>query len=137
MKILCVEDNATVRKVIDLILASTGVDVDFAVNGQEGVNAYKTGVYDVVLMDMEMPEMDGIQATKAIRIHEYKVQSDHTPLIFLTGHEDQSTLKRALAAGADEFLIKPFTSEALISALDRVLRATNRTEINTVMQALR
>jgi CheY-like chemotaxis protein len=137
MRILCVDDNATIRKVIDLILAATGADVEFAVNGALGVEAFKAARFDAVLMDMEMPEMNGLEAACAIRAHEFATQSDHTPLVFLSGHEDEAFKNRALAAGADEFLIKPFTSEALISTLDRVLKTANRTELKTVMQALK
>ena len=67
MRLLCVETNATVRKMVDLMLATTGIDVDFAESGDEAVEAYQVNEYDAVLMDMDMPVKSGIQTAKEIR----------------------------------------------------------------------
>ncbi|MDC7685234.1 response regulator [Asticcacaulis sp. BYS171W] len=120
MKLLCVEDNSTLRKMIDLMLSATGVHVEFAANGREAVEAYEVSEYDAILMDMEMPVMDGLEATKEIRQIEYGHHLSHTPILFLTGNDDRSALVHGQEVGGDGHLMKPFTPEALFKALDRV-----------------
>ena len=126
MKLLCVEDNSTLRKMIDLMLATTGIDVDFATDGREAVEAYQVNEYDAVLMDMEMPVMSGLQAAREIRQMEDGHHLNYTPILFLSGNESREQVDQSFEAGGDGHLAKPFTSEALIGALDSVLRAANR-----------
>lgn len=137
MRFLCCEDNATFRKIIELMLAPTGVDIDFATNGKEGVDAFATKAYDGVLMDMEMPFMNGIEATRAIRAIEAADGTDPVPILFLSGHEGPEIVQRTLNAGGTGFLLKPFTAEGLINALDHVLRTAQRTEVTELVRALR
>ena len=126
MRLLCVEDNSTLRKMIDLMLATTGIDVDFATDGREAVEAYQVNEYDAVLMDMEMPVMSGIQAAREIRQVEGGHHLNYTPILFLSGNESRDQIDHSFEAGGDGHLAKPFTSEALIGALNGVLAAANR-----------
>lgn len=126
MKVLCVEDNATQRKMVDLMLAATGIDVDFAADGQEALEAYQTTEYDAVLMDMEMPGMSGLQATREIRLVEDGFHLGYTPILFLSANESADRIDMGYQMGGDGHLNKPFTSGALINALDSVMRAVKR-----------
>jgi CheY-like chemotaxis protein len=126
LRVLCVEDNATQRKMIDLMLATTGIDVDFAVDGQQAVEAYQVSEYDAVLMDMEMPVMSGLQAAREIRQMEDGFHLGYTPILFLSGNEGADQIDKGYQAGGDGHLCKPFTSTALINALNSLLRAVKR-----------
>ena len=137
MRLLCVEDNSTLRKMIDLMLASTGIDVDFAQNGQEAVEAYQVNEYDAVVMDMEMPVMSGLRAAREIRQMEDGFHLDYTPILFLTGHESDDHVDQGFEAGGDGHLTKPFTSEALIGAIDRVLKTTHHDGLGQMLRAMR
>lgn len=137
MRLLCVEDNSTLRKMIDLMLATTGIDVDFAQNGQEAVEAYQVNEYDAVLMDMEMPVMSGLRAAKEIRQMEDGFHLDYTPILFLTGNEDEEHVGQGFEAGGDGHLSKPFTSEALIGAIDRVLKTNHNDGFGQMLRAMR
>ncbi|MCR6659179.1 MAG: response regulator [Asticcacaulis sp.] len=136
MKLLCVEDNATQRKMVDLMLAATGIDVDFAADGQEALEAYQTTEYDAVLMDMEMPGMSGLQATREIRLMEDGFHLGYTPILFLSANESAERIDMGYQVGGDGHLNKPFTSGALISALDSVMRAVKRRSLTEMKQAL-
>lgn len=136
MKLLCVEDNATQRKMVDLMLAATGIDVDFAADGQEALEAYQTTEYDAVLMDMEMPGMSGLQATREIRLVEDGFHLGYTPILFLSANESAERIDMGYQMGGDGHLNKPFTSGALISALDSVMRAVKRRGLAEMKQAL-
>jgi len=135
VRLLCVEDNSTLRKMIDLMLAPTGVDVDFATDGREAVEAYQINEYDAVLMDMEMPVMSGLQAAREIRLMEDGHHLDYTPILFLSGNESLAQVDQGFEAGGDGHLCKPFTSEALIGALDYVLRGANRGGLHSMQVA--
>jgi CheY-like chemotaxis protein len=126
MRLLCVEDNATQRRMIDLMLASTGIDVDFASDGREAIDAWQINDYDAVLMDMEMPVMSGLKAVREIRQLEGGFHLGHTPILFLSGNQNTDQIDQGYEAGGDGHLGKPFTSAALIGALDGVMRAANR-----------
>lgn len=136
MKVLCVEDNATQRKMVDLMLAATGIDVDFAADGQEALEAYQTTEYDAVLMDMEMPGMSGLQATREIRLVEDGFHLGYTPILFLSANESADRIDMGYQMGGDGHLNKPFTSGALINALDSVMRAVKRRGLTEMKQAL-
>jgi CheY-like chemotaxis protein len=126
VKLLCVEDNATHRRMIDLMLAATGIDVDFAENGDEAVEAYQVNEYDAVLMDIQMPGKDGVQAVREIRQMEDGFKLNHTPILFLSSLDSEEAIDLGLEAGGDGHLPKPFTSDALFGAIDLVLRTADR-----------
>lgn len=100
---------------LGLVLSTSGHQVLEASNGKLGYDAFVEHHPDLVLMDVQMPVMDGLQSTKAIR--EY-LGEKHTPILFLTGQSDDDTLSRCLAIGGDDFLYKPVSSQVLVAKID-------------------
>lgn len=111
-KILVVEDNKDNHFIVNAFLKRHGIHVDFANNGLEGVQKSMAGGYDAVLMDMQMPVMDGYKATETLRQKGFR-----KPIIALTAHAMREEKSRCLQAGCDGYLMKPFDSKALIQTL--------------------
>ena len=116
LDVLVAEDNNINRDVLRQMLQLLGCRVDVVVNGREAVEAVRGRRYDVVLMDVQMPGMDGLEATMAIRRAEAG-GSRRVPVVALTAHALEGQRERCLAAGMDDFLTKPLTLEALTVAL--------------------
>ncbi len=125
-RVLVVDDNATNRRVAELILHTVGIEVDCVEDGHQAVEAFLTCRYDVILMDMMMPIMDGIAATQAIRELERKSGVQRTPVIMLTASTMPKHVEASLDAGADFHLAKPVTAPALYEALARVQQSEER-----------
>jgi signal transduction histidine kinase/CheY-like chemotaxis protein len=122
MKILLAEDNKINQKVAVKTLEAFGHKVVVAENGAEAVEQYKASDFDLILMDLEMPEMDGIEATKAIRKLEKDnfLQGDHrkkVKIVALTAHSTTDDKERCLASGMDDYISKPFRQSELARAL--------------------
>lgn len=96
-------------------------DVTIAEDGQAAVRAFEAGEYDVVLMDTQMPVMDGLAATAAIRAGEQRDRARRTPIISLTANAMPHQVEACLAAGADLHLAKPVSIEGLFAALEAAL----------------
>lgn len=122
-QVLLVEDNPVNREVAAAMLAGLGLKVDLAENGREAVEASLAIPYDLILMDCQMPDMDGYEATACIRdAEEYCMGGKpHTPIIALTAHALEGDRGRCIASGMDDYLSKPFTREQLIAILERWL----------------
>jgi signal transduction histidine kinase/FixJ family two-component response regulator len=116
VRILLVEDNPANLRVTQALLETLGCEVRTAVNGVQAVAAYREGVFDLVLMDCQMPEMDGYQATGAIR-HIEAMLGRFTPVVALTAHAMDGSRAECLAAGMNDQLSKPLTLAALTSKL--------------------
>jgi CheY-like chemotaxis protein/signal transduction histidine kinase len=116
LNILLAEDNIFNRKVIQGLFKKLGFEIDFAENGLQAVEMVKEKTYDIVFMDLLMPEMDGMQAVIEIRKQGLKL-----PIIALTADENKYTRKAAMEAGFDDYLIKPASAERL-----RKILSTNR-----------
>lgn len=117
LRILLVEDNATNQKLARLVLAKMGYHADVAGNGVEAIDALRRQPYDVVLMDMQMPEMDGLEATRQIRA---EFGSEHQPrIIAMTANALQGDRERCLETGMDDYLSKPIHIVELVAALQR------------------
>mgnify|MGYP000456698375 CR=1 FL=1 len=110
MNILIVDDSADNRDMLSFILSADGFDITISCNGKEAVESVKQQTPDLILMDVLMPEMDGYEATMAIR--EY-LGDTHIPILFLTGLTDDDTLSKCLSVGGDDFLYKPITHQVL------------------------
>lgn len=112
-KILLVEDNVINQKIVLLSLSSQVSKIDVAANGKEALEMFGLKQYDLILMDIMMPVMDGIAATKKIR--EIESSSDkHIPIIAVTANALAGDRENCLAAGVDDYIAKPFTTEVLI-----------------------
>jgi CheY-like chemotaxis protein len=115
-RILVAEDNITNQRVAPGILKKLGLYGDAVANGAEALNALETIPYDLVLMDVQMPEMDGLQATRTIRKTDTRL-----PIIAMTAHAMRGDRERCLEAGMDDYLTKPVTPKALALILGKWL----------------
>jgi two-component system sensor histidine kinase/response regulator len=122
MKVLLAEDNAVNRIFATRLLEKHGYTVVVAENGREALEALERETADLVLMAVQMPEMDGLEATAAIRERERKTGS-HVPIIALTAHAMKGDREKCLAAGADDYLAKPIRTTELFEAVDRLRNA--------------
>jgi signal transduction histidine kinase/DNA-binding response OmpR family regulator len=118
LRVLLAEDNAVNQKVATKLLQHIGHVVTLAETGREAVDKFLTGDFDVVLMDVQMPEMDGLEATELIRKDELGKNS-HIPIIGLTAFAMPEDRESCLTAGMDGCLSKPFRAEELIKLLDK------------------
>jgi signal transduction histidine kinase/DNA-binding response OmpR family regulator len=123
LRILVAEDNAVNRTVIVRLLGKRGHDVRVVDNGRSALMALDEDTFDVILMDIEMPEMDGLEATELIRKREY-MSGPHVPIIALTAHAMKGDEEKCLAAGLDAYVSKPIHPATLFEVVDRVTRAT-------------
>jgi signal transduction histidine kinase/CheY-like chemotaxis protein/HPt (histidine-containing phosphotransfer) domain-containing protein len=117
LRILLAEDNATNQKLALRLLARMGYRADVAANGLEALQALERQTYDVVLMDMQMPEMDGLEATR--HIHQRWPGEQHPYIIAMTANAMEGDREMCLAAGMDDYVSKPIRVEALVEALER------------------
>jgi CheY-like chemotaxis protein len=120
-RVLLAEDNAVNQRVAVRMLEKLGCQVDVAANGREAVESVWRSSYDCVFMDCQMPEMDGFEATAAIRRREDPGDL-HVPIIAITAHAMQGDRDRCLSAGMDDYLSKPVGAEALRTMLQKWVR---------------
>jgi PAS domain S-box-containing protein len=117
LRILLAEDIASNQKVMQLFLRGTPAVIDIAENGKIAFDKYTSNSYDVILMDIEMPIMDGLAATKAIRDWEEANNKKETPVIALTAHAFDEQMKKCFDAGCNGFLPKPVKKKDVIAIL--------------------
>jgi len=117
-RILLAEDNPVNQKLAIRLLEKIGLDPTAVENGAEALKALAEEKYDVVLMDIQMPEMDGIEATKRIREME-RENGGHVPIVALTAHAMKGDMERFMDAGMDDYLSKPLSSERLYQAISK------------------
>jgi CheY-like chemotaxis protein len=121
LRVLVAEDNGVNQKVALAMLRSLGYRADLAADGVEAVEAVRRVPYDIVFMDLQMPELDGLGATR--RIHEELPPAQRPRIVALTANAFEEDREACLAAGMDDYLSKPLKTETLEAAL---LRATRR-----------
>ena len=125
-RILVAEDTLLNQEVAREMLDSFGCHVDIVENGLKAVEAAKDGRYDLIFMDCQMPEMNGYEATKAIREKEKaQPQRQRIPIVALTAHAMKGDRERCLAAGMDDYITKPIKQEDMSAILDRWLPDTS------------
>jgi len=115
--VLLVEDSATNAEVLRLMLEGSPFDLTWAPSGQAALTAFRDRAFDLVLMDVEMPGMDGYQTTETLRGLEKELDRPRTPIIALTAHAFEEHQQRSLAAGCDDFQIKPIPKARLLGTL--------------------
>jgi len=117
-KILLVEDNEMNRDMLSRRLQRKGYEVALAVDGLQGVAMATTGGYDLILMDMSLPELDGWEATRRVR----EAEAGHrVPIIALTAHAMSGDREKAMAAGCDDYDTKPVELERLLGKIEALL----------------
>ena len=121
LRILLADDHPANRKVIEILLSGTGVELVSVADGREALDACKNREFDVVLMDMQMPVMDGLTATRGIRAFETEQGRPRTPVVMLTANAMAEHVEAGRAAGADGHLAKPVTAATLFAAISQAL----------------
>jgi CheY-like chemotaxis protein len=117
LRILLAEDNAVNQRLGLKLLERRGHRVKLAGTGREALQCFEHEHFDVILMDVQMPEMDGLEATKAIRARE-RVSGGHIPIVALTAHTMKGDRERCVAAGMDAFITKPIDAAAFLKAVE-------------------
>jgi PAS domain S-box-containing protein len=120
LRVLVAEDNAVNQKLVARLLEKRGHSVNVVANGREALESLEQGAYDLVLMDVQMPEMDGFEATGELRNRE-KLTGLHTPIIALTAHAMKGDRERCLKAGMDGYLSKPIRAQELDDLLENYI----------------
>jgi two-component system sensor histidine kinase/response regulator len=119
LNVLLAEDSLVNQKLAMALLEKWGHQVSVAGNGREAVESFEAGGFDVILMDVQMPEMDGLQATETIRLRE-RESSQHIPIIAMTAHAMKGDEERCLAAGMDAYISKPIRAPLLFQKLAEI-----------------
>nr|WP_314434877.1 ATP-binding protein [uncultured Brevundimonas sp.] len=117
LRVLVVEDNVPNQMVVRCLLEPLGVQIAIASDGREGVERFEAETFDVVLMDMQMPVMDGIAATQAIRALERNHHRRRTPVVMVTANTTEAHHRLAAEAGCDGLVVKPVTLQTLLDGL--------------------
>jgi two-component system, sensor histidine kinase and response regulator len=125
LRILVAEDNEFNRDLLEYMLAGQGLSATMVVDGREALALLERELFDLLLLDIHMPELDGFQVVRAIRERE-RTKGGHLPVIALTARSRKEDRDECLGAGMDEYLIKPFKAADLYAAIDRVVRPRAR-----------
>jgi CheY-like chemotaxis protein/HPt (histidine-containing phosphotransfer) domain-containing protein len=135
-RVLLAEDNTTNQQVAVGILTKFGLRVDTVANGAEALQALTSRPYDLVLMDVQMPELDGLAATRQIRSPQSAVRNPGIPIIAMTARAMQHDQQECMAAGMDDYLTKPVSAQTLAAALERWLPRETPTPMKPTTPAL-
>jgi CheY-like chemotaxis protein len=123
LRVLAAEDNAINQLVLKVLLAQLGIEPTMVADGAQAVEAWGAGAFDLILMDIRMPRMDGTEATRAIRREEARTGRPRTPIIALTGDVMSDQVAEFLAIGMDAHIAKPIDRRALAAAVERLTAA--------------
>ena len=119
-KILIIEDDPKISRLIEIELKFEGFEVSFASDGKEGLNSAKYNSYDLIILDLMLPKMNGIEVCKRIR------EFSEVPIIMLTAKDEISDKVVGLDYGADDYMTKPFSNEELIARIKALIRRTKK-----------
>ncbi|MCD8714076.1 response regulator transcription factor [Clostridioides difficile] len=119
--ILVIEDDSNIKELISEFLSAEGYQVDTANDGLEGIQKFKQGSYDLVILDIMMPNLDGYGVCKMIR------KSSSVPIIFLTALNDEGDQLKGFDLECDDYITKPFSFNLLIKRVEAILRRSNKT----------
>ncbi|HEX4861792.1 MAG TPA: response regulator, partial [Rhizomicrobium sp.] len=117
MRVLLIEDDSAMARSIELMLRSEGFNVYTTDLGEEGIDLGKLYDYDIIVLDLQLPDMSGFEVLKSLRVA--KVQ---TPVLILSGTADIDTKVRGLGYGADDYMTKPFNKDELIARINAIVR---------------
>jgi CheY-like chemotaxis protein len=123
LRLLAAEDNATNQQVLRAVMDSLDIDLDIVPDGRQAVEAWKNGRYDLILMDIQMPIMDGIAAAREIRAAERAEKRARTPIVALTANALSHQVAEYLASGMDGHVAKPIEIAKLYEAISAALNA--------------
>jgi PAS domain S-box-containing protein len=137
IRILLAEDHPTNQRVVQLILEPAGVDLTIVDNGQEAVEAFRPGLFDLILMDMQMPVMDGLAATRAIRLLERQAGAVAMPIAMFTANAMDEHRAQAIEAGANHHICKPITPERLLAEVEAALASDQPSDLAPVEASIR
>ena len=121
LRLLAAEDNPTNQQVLAAVMGSLGLDIDIVADGAQAVDAWRAGAYDLILMDIQMPVMDGIDAARAIRASERETGRRRIPILALTANALSHQVAEYLAVGMDGHVAKPIEIAKLYDAISRAL----------------
>ena len=114
IRILVIDDESVICEACELVLTEKGHTVDRRLTGQTGLQAIRQGIYDVILLDMKLPDIDGMEILQAV------CEKVPTPcIIVMTGYSIMSNAVQAMKLGAVDYLAKPFTDDELIAAVEK------------------
>ncbi|OYW38100.1 MAG: hypothetical protein B7Z42_08620 [Brevundimonas sp. 12-68-7] len=130
LRILVADDHPTNLKVAELILRPIGAEVISATNGAEALLSFRTQTLDLILMDMQMPVMDGLAAVRSIRAFEMASNRQPVPILMLTANAQPEHVEAGQIAGANGHVAKPITSETLIRAISETLESCSREPVH-------
>src|ERR1019366_867647 len=121
LRVLAAEDNAVNQLVLRTLLQQAGLDLTVVSDGVAAVAAWEAGVWDVILMDVQMPDMDGPTATRRIRAREAETGRPRTPIVALTANAMAHQVAEYVEAGMDGFVAKPIEVSRLFAAIEAAL----------------
>jgi CheY-like chemotaxis protein len=122
-RLLIAEDDAIIRELLRVMFLSAKYEIDFAEDGQQAVEMWEKGGYDLVVMDVQMPRLTGFDATRVIRAREQE-RGGHIPIVALTAHAFKEDVERCLAAGMDDYLCKPIDFNKSLQVIEKLLLHT-------------
>jgi two-component system response regulator MtrA len=121
-RLLLVEDDSSIREIATLGLSQAGFKVTAAADGREGLSRFRDGSFDLVVLDVMLPELDGLEVCRAIR------QESQVPVVFLSARSDTLDVVVGLELGADDYVTKPFELPELVARIRAVLRRAREVE---------
>jgi two-component system, sensor histidine kinase len=135
LRVLMAEDHPINQRVTSLCLAPFNPTITVCQNGREAVDTFQLGVFDIVLMDMQMPEMDGLEATRLIRRYEADNNLPRTPIAMLSANAMPEHVQAALEAGCDNHIAKPITPASLCEGIEEAMELAQQWGLKRVQAA--